>query len=508
LYSSSNNILRNNNASDNLGWGIHLSCSDNNEITKNNASDNDGCGIHLERSDNNEITKNNAYPNRKRGIQIDASSGKNRIYMNNFNGSVSVAPPPPQIKFSPCWVKYYDHTTAMAHCGFENEGGSGTVTFEVWDWERGVLHDTVTFYVSSGGYYDFEIVTCLYHDPINPRRTTLVVRSLSATSTLQIDFEGQTYSVVIFRPHPVDPVVEYNFLNSTEEINYTYKGNNYTNYLGNYWSNYEEEYPNATEIDSTGIWDTPYSIELGVDNYPLVEPGENYFPEEKQPPIVNFTYSPSQPIINEIITLNASSSYDPDGGNITKYEWDFGDGNITNITEPIITHFYTFAQEYIVNLTVTDDEGAMNSTNKTIIVYPPAAGFDTGAPANPYPSIFGTHNGTITPNKTITVSKLYTYPCIGTGGHGEYIRIYNETGTLAVGYWKGYQGDYHNITLMPSIKMLKDREYNYTIITGSYPQIIHKQNHTTLYSSLITCTEFIDANGKRYIDWIPAIRLV
>ena len=102
---------------------------------------------------------------------------------------------------------------------------------------------------------------------------------------------------------------------------------------------------------------------------------------------------------------------------------------------------------------------------------------------------------------------MYTYPCIGTGGHSEYVRIYNETGTLAVGYWKGYQGDYHNITRTPSIKLLKNHEYNYTIITDSYPQIIHTQNHTALDGSIITCTEFIDANGKRYDDWIPAIRL-
>jgi len=102
---------------------------------------------------------------------------------------------------------------------------------------------------------------------------------------------------------------------------------------------------------------------------------------------------------------------------------------------------------------------------------------------------------------------MYTYPCIGTGGHSEYVRIYNETGILAVGYWKGYQGDYHNITRTPSIKLLKNHEYNYTIITGSYPQIIHTQNHTALDGSIITCTEFIDANGKRYNDWIPAIRL-
>jgi len=33
----------------------------------------------------------------------------------------------------------------------------------------------------------------------------------------------------------------------------------------------------------------------------------------------------------------------------------------------------------------------------------PTAIFDTGAPANLYPSIMGTHNGTIIPNQTITV---------------------------------------------------------------------------------------------------------
>jgi parallel beta-helix repeat protein len=40
---------------------------------------------------------------------------------------------------------------------------------------------------------------------------------------------------------------------------------------GNYWSDYEERYPNATEIDNSGIWNTPYVIdENSQDNYPLV----------------------------------------------------------------------------------------------------------------------------------------------------------------------------------------------------------------------------------------------
>jgi parallel beta-helix repeat protein len=42
---------------------------------------------------------------------------------------------------------------------------------------------------------------------------------------------------------------------------------------GNYWSDYTSRYPSAQEIDSSGIWDTPYNIdEDNQDNYPLIEP--------------------------------------------------------------------------------------------------------------------------------------------------------------------------------------------------------------------------------------------
>ena len=40
---------------------------------------------------------------------------------------------------------------------------------------------------------------------------------------------------------------------------------------GNYWSDYEYKYPDAEELDGTGIWDTPYIIdENNKDNYSIV----------------------------------------------------------------------------------------------------------------------------------------------------------------------------------------------------------------------------------------------
>jgi len=137
--------------------------------------------------------------------------------------------------------------------------------------------------------------------------------------------------------------------------------------------------------------------------------------------------------------------------------------------------------------------------------------WDTRQPENPYPSIFGTYNGTITPNRTIyNISRLYTYPCSGTGGHSEYAAFYNATTgeEIANGTWNGYQGagDYHYMEFNVSFDLQANVTYNYTIHTGSYPQIYHKPALRTA-NGWINCTKFIDANGKTYTDWIPAIRL-
>ena len=130
-------------------------------------------------------------------------------------------------------------------------------------------------------------------------------------------------------------------------------------------------------------------------------------------------------------------------------------------------------------------------------------GFDTGS--GTYPSISGTHKGTITPNQTIIATKLYTYPYEGTGGHTEYARIWNKTWN-ATATWDGYASDWHNITFNNPVVLLSNETYNYTIRTGSYPQIHHNKT-LTVPDGEITCTKFIDANGKIYYDWIPAIRL-
>ncbi len=88
-----------------------------------------------------------------------------------------------------------------------------------------------------------------------------------------------------------------------------------------------------------------------------------------QHPFASFTYMPEFPVVNQTITFNASSSFDPDG-NMTSYEWNFGDGNITNTTILIITHSYELAGNYNVTLIVTDNTSVANSTSRLIYVSP------------------------------------------------------------------------------------------------------------------------------------------
>jgi hypothetical protein len=90
-------------------------------------------------------------------------------------------------------------------------------------------------------------------------------------------------------------------------------------------------------------------------------------PAAPHPPVANFTWAPESPQAGRTVTFNASSS-SPNGGEIVKYDWDFGDG--TAGATDIVTHIYATEGTYDVTLNVTDSEGLWNSTLKTITVQP------------------------------------------------------------------------------------------------------------------------------------------
>ena len=84
-----------------------------------------------------------------------------------------------------------------------------------------------------------------------------------------------------------------------------------------------------------------------------------------QSPTASFTADPTSGVAPLAVSFNASSSSDSDG-TIISYAWDFKDGS-TGSGETI-SHTFSSAGSYNVELTVTDNEWATGSTTKTITV--------------------------------------------------------------------------------------------------------------------------------------------
>lgn len=71
------------------------------------------------------------------------------------------------------------------------------------------------------------------------------------------------------------------------------------------------------------------------------------------------------------VNFTASNSFDPDGGSITKFEWDpdgDGDWDVDGGTSPLFQWEYTDAGTYNPMLRVTDDEGQLDTASTTITV--------------------------------------------------------------------------------------------------------------------------------------------
>ena len=346
--------------------GIELLRSSNCFILNNEICENKKYGIYLSFSSNNSITNNSAL-NNEYGIYLSSSNNNTLTNDNASNNHVGI---------------YLRHSH----------------------------NNTLTNTNASNNDYGIDL---LYSNNNNIRNNN--VSNNCCGIWLYYSSNNFIYrNNFINKFENVDSEYSGNTWNSTEPITYIYNGKTYKNYLGNYWDDYKERYPDAEEIDECGIWDTPYGIDGDNDNYPLMTPWENYF-------------APTENI------------------------------------------------------------------------------FDTGSPANPYPSIMGNHTGAIKPYHTVIATKLYTYSCIGTGGHTEYAEIRNATWN-ATATWEGYAGDWHSISFEKTVVLLANKTYNYTIRTGSYPQIHHTPALPTA-NGWINCTKFTDANGHIYTDWIPAIRL-
>ena len=166
-------------------------------------------------------------------------------------------------------------------------------------------------------------------------------------------------------------------------------------------------------------------------------------------------------------------------------------------------HIHYYARYKGYKLYQTSVINIKRGGTKRDFTFPFSLGFVT--PKGKYPSVAGTHKGTIIPNVDIVVDRLETRACEGTGGHTKSIVITNGNNVWEA-TWNGYEDDYGTLEFDTVFTLEVDVMYNYTIVTGSYPQIIHT-DRLEVPAGVITCNSFVDVNGASYWDWIPSIRL-
>jgi len=469
----SNNTISNNNI------GISLYSADYNNITNNHINSNDYWGVYLAHASNN-LLSNNSITNSNTGVALWGSSNNNTLINNTVsNGDWGIL------------VAYSSNNTLNINN------------------------------VSDINYYGIQLYSL--------RSTQMVIKDRKSKNTAQPMPQPVPEEAYMLIAHD-NALNKSKVLNDNPSLNNTVFNNIALNCLYgiNLWSSSNNIITSNTASNNgqgIGLW--------GASNNNIISNnasnnGNGIVLETSNNNILNRNTMNSN---NYGIYVNSSDSDKIYLNNFINNTYNVRSWNSTNIwnsTEKITytyngTTYENYLGNYWDDYNGTDDNKdgigdtpySMDSDNDTYPLMLPFEDyfmltgnvFDTGEPADPYPSILGTHNGTITPNKTIIATKLYTYPCEGTGGHTEYAAFYYSNGTLmAEAKWAGYASDWHNITFDKPVVLLPNKTYNYTIRTGSYPQIHHTDALPTK-NGWINCTKFTDANAKVYYDWIPAIRL-
>ena len=113
---------------------------------------------------------------------------------------------------------------------------------------------------------------------------------------------------------------------------------------------------------------------------PVTEPADDYpvfFWEETVPgaPEAVMSVSSNVVTVDEEALFNAGDST----GNITSYEWDFGDGTTAEGVE--VSHSYNESGEYVVELTVSGPTGLGTATEEIVVLAEEELGFSTSPPS-------------------------------------------------------------------------------------------------------------------------------
>jgi len=230
-----------------IGIGLAAGCTIENNIVLNNTY-----GILLSYGHANTISKNTVRNNTGYNILIQTSSN-NTITGNTINATISSNSP----------------GICLSYSANGNTVSGNTITN---------LLDGIAMYVScdNNTITENHISDCYSSIRLQEACTgnTITLNTLtnspwgvnlwnSSNNTIYLNnsFSSGAYSDSANTWHSPTP------------ITYSYNGTTYTGYLGNYWSDYAGGGGGGT---GDGVGDTPYALGADQDNYPLMQPFEDY----------------------------------------------------------------------------------------------------------------------------------------------------------------------------------------------------------------------------------------
>ena len=276
-FSTNNNILTGNNAFFNNGTGIRLILSSDNILTDNNVSNNK-YGIQLSNSDNNVLTGNNASNNRYNfGVLGDSFS-----HFNNYVDTSNMVDGKPIYYLIDVANAVYDAQTNAGTIYLINSDNI-TITDLIFTKNRnGVFffntrNSKIENVTASNNVFGIRLDysdknTLTSNNASNNVYGIWLSQSGNNTLTFNTVRSNDDAGLRLWVYSSNNTISHNNFLSNNEQVLTHQSTNLWDNGVeGNYWSDYEDRYPDATEIDGSGIWDTPYVIdEDNQDNYPLL----------------------------------------------------------------------------------------------------------------------------------------------------------------------------------------------------------------------------------------------
>jgi parallel beta-helix repeat protein len=226
------------------GTGFSLTGVSNVTI-KNTTITNSYYGIYLNSSSSNVLSGNNLTANSYYGIYLKSSSG------NVLSGN-SITANPNGITL--------DYSSGNVLSGLEKSSR-----------QRGVWGISLTY--SSGNVLSNNTVTANIHGGIqldNSSGNVLSDNNIRINDIYGIILDSSSGNMIFhndFLSNRQQAIVS----NSTSTWDDGYPSG------GNYWSDYRTAYPNATEVDSSGIWNSSYVIDSNnIDRYPLMAPFDTF----------------------------------------------------------------------------------------------------------------------------------------------------------------------------------------------------------------------------------------